>query len=197
MDLAPTSTHASNLATVLFELERFDEAEKALSRAIELDPAATHLRIRLAMALAYRSAYERAFAVLDDVTRVEPHNPAALSSAVAIFILKGDLTTAVERAADFVDRWPESALAYETLGWAHFKDSNANASVAAYDRAIVLEPGSARLTAARAAALSLAGRHHEALRAFESAADMGPGSIEQQPEWIERLHASRRAVEDR
>jgi tetratricopeptide (TPR) repeat protein len=194
MALNPSPVHARNLAVTLWELGRFPEAERACRQALELEPDSSELRVRLAMAMGKQGKHQQAIDLLTEVTTREPHNPVALSSLIAVLTLSGRTDAAVETARDFVQRHQDLALAHETLGWAYFKQGNADGALHCYESAIRLDPGNAELHAGRGAALSLAGRHREAIESFNVAVAAVPGYLDRYQELAECFAVSRKAL---
>lgn len=74
------------------------------------------------------------------------------------------------------------------------EQGNLDEALSCYDRAIALEADAASVHAGRGAALSRAGRHREALQAFETALSCDPGYLRHQLEFSEDYARSRAAI---
>jgi tetratricopeptide (TPR) repeat protein len=64
MRLAPSLTHALNLGSTLYELNRLDEAERALREALVHDPRSIDAKELLAQVLAGRDQYDEALTLV-------------------------------------------------------------------------------------------------------------------------------------
>lgn len=113
---------------------------------------------------------------------------------VVTLVLACRVKDAVDMASQFVRENPALSLAYETYGWAHLKDENAVEALRAYERAISLDPETIELHAGRGAALSLAGRHEDAIREFELVLGRLPDYFDRYPDFADHFATSRAAL---
>jgi tetratricopeptide (TPR) repeat protein len=83
--LAPSATHALNLASTLYELNRLDEAERVLRDAVLLDPRSADVKEMLATVLAGQYRYDEAIKIARDTC--ESNSDAPSSQAVLAGVL--------------------------------------------------------------------------------------------------------------
>ena len=192
--LEPNLTNAHNMAVSFFELGRFVEAEEAFRRALKFEPRSSDLRVRLAMALAEQEKHPEAIEVLGGILTEFADDSAALSYLVAVLAMAGRSEEAVGVATKFAGTCPTLSLAHETLGWAYMKQGSPERALRSYDDAIALAPDNPDLHAGRGAALSRAGRHHEAIEAFNVAVAAAPDCLRRNQELAQHFDISRKAL---
>lgn len=194
MSLRPSAIHAQNLGVASFECDDFAGAVAAFRIALKFDPGSHDLQVRLATALAQQGEHDEAITMLCQVRVQSPHNQGAVSSLVATLVLADRVKEAVDVASRFARENPTLSLAHETCGWAHLKNENAVEALRSYERAICLDPETVELHAGRGAALSLAGRHEEAVREFELVLSRLPDYLDRYPDFANHLAMSRAAL---
>lgn len=194
MSLQPSAIHARNLGVASFECDDFAGAAAAFRVALKFDPGSHDLQVRLATALAQQGEHDEAIMMLREVRVQSPQNHGAVSSLVVALVLACRVKEAVDVASRFAKENPALSLAYETCGWAYLKDENAVEALRAYERAISLDPETIELHAGRGAALSLAGRHEDALREFDFVLSHLPDYLERYPDFASHLATSRAAL---
>jgi tetratricopeptide (TPR) repeat protein len=176
MRLAPSVTHALNLASTSYELNRLDEAERVLRAAVALEPQSADVKELLATVLAGKDSYDEAITLAREAC---VSTSGALSSrAVLACVLSeaGCLDDALRVAKEAVDIAPQDARAHGALGTVYVKMNDGGSALAAFERmAHCLAPEPDRLpsspwvsyAAGRGIALSLLGQHDDAMAAFE------------------------------
>jgi tetratricopeptide (TPR) repeat protein len=176
MRLAPSVTHALNLASTLYELNRLDEGERVLRDAVALEPQSADVKELLATVLAGKDSYDEAITLAREAC---VSTSGALSSrAVLAGVLSeaGCLDEALRIAREAVGVAPQDARAHGTLGTVYVKMNDGGSALAAFERmALCLPPEPDRLpsspwvsyAAGRGIALSLVGQHDDAMAAFE------------------------------
>jgi len=191
MRLAPSLTHALNLAGTLYELSRLDEAERVLRDALALDPRSAQATELLASVLAGQDRYDEAIKIAREICG---SNPDAVSSRVVlagVLAEAGRLDEALKEAKAAANTAPGDARAHGALGAVYVKMSDGTAALAAFERmAERLMPETDRLPsspwvwciAGRGIALSLLGRHDEAVAAFEQVLRTDREFLERWPE---------------
>jgi superkiller protein 3 len=118
LDPKHAPTH-SNLGNALYGQNKLADAIAAYRKAIEFDPENTHARSGLALALGRLC--------------VQLANPVDLKLR--------DPKRAVELGQEAVELDPRSDLAWQHLGWAHYRAGSWSASVEALGKSCQLQPG--------------------------------------------------------
>ena len=191
MRLAPTLTNGVELGLTLYELNRLEEAERAIRDALVHDPQSIDAKELLAQIMSGQDRHDEAVTLAREIYEC---NPDGLSSQVVLASAlseAGELDEALEVAKAAVERAPSDPRSLGTLGAVYMKLEDGAAALAAFDRVteflapeIERLPSSIRVQcdAARGAALSLLGRHDEAMAAFQQVLRTDPGFLERWPE---------------
>ncbi len=113
LELAPQNPLVShNLALLLTDLGRLDEAVALDQRAIVLDPLRSTVQISLAISLTALGRYDEAEAAVRKAIALQPQSGATYKSLAMIQILRGKPAAAVELAKQETDPfWRTDALA--------------------------------------------------------------------------------------
>jgi tetratricopeptide (TPR) repeat protein len=113
LDLAPQNPLVShNLALLLTDLGRLDEAVALDQRAILLDPLRSTVQISLAISLTALGRYDEAEAALHNAIALQPQSGATYKSLAMIRILRGKPAAALDLAKQETDPfWRTNALA--------------------------------------------------------------------------------------
>ena len=120
------------------------QAADTVSRALEIDPSQTE--VRLALASVYRSTGRNGSAV-EELRRVLTDNPTsdeARRRLAAIFETEGQQREALEQYLGAVDQRPAYWLNHDRLGLFYFKTGHFEAAVEAFTRVAELRPDSAQ-----------------------------------------------------
>jgi tetratricopeptide (TPR) repeat protein len=204
MRLAPSLTHGLNLGSTLYELNRLEEAERVLRDVLVLDPRSVDAKELLATVLTGQDRYDEAIKIARQTCE---SNGAAVSSQV---VLAGVLSEAgcpdeaLRVAGAAADAAPQDASVHAALGAVYVKMNDGAAALASFERmAKCLVPETNRLPsspwvsciAGRGVALSLLGRHDEAMSAFEEVLRTDRGFFERWPEVAPHYHLSSRETE--
>jgi tetratricopeptide (TPR) repeat protein len=203
MRLAPSVTHALNLASTLYELNRLTEAERALRDAVALDSRSVDARESLATVLAGQDRYDEAIRIARELC--ESNSGALSSQTVLAGVLSeaGYLDEALQVAKAAADTAPHDARAYGALGSVYLKMNDGESALAAFERmAECLAPERDRLPSSpwvsyatgRGVALSLLGRHDDAMAAFGDVLRTDPEFFERWPEVTRHYQVSSRGI---
>lgn len=191
MRLAPSLTHGLNLGSTLYELNRLEEAERVLRDVLVLDPRSVDAKESLAMVLTGQDRYDEAITIARETCE---SNADALSSRVVLAAAlseAGCLDEALRIATAAVEAAPEDARVHGALGFVYVKMKDGAAALAAFERmAACLVPEAERLPSSpwlsyltgRGVALSLLGRHDQAVVTFEEVLRTDPEFFERWPE---------------
>jgi tetratricopeptide (TPR) repeat protein len=191
MRLAPSLTHGLNLGSTLYELNRLEEAERVLRDVLVLDHRSVDAKELLATVLTGQDRYDEAIKIARETCE---SNSDALSSRVVlagVLAEAGRLDEALAIATAAAEAAPEDARVHGALGTVHVKMKDGTAALEAFERmAACLVPEAERLPSSpwvsyltgRGAALSLLGRHDQAVVAFEEVLRTDPEFFERWPE---------------
>lgn len=129
------------LAEVGARLGRYGDAEKLLRRAIELAPGFAAARHNLAIILQKESKLEQAMAEIELLTQADPHNPGLRNLRASVLARLGDMPRAMAAYAEVLAQYPRQSRIWMSYGHTLKTAGKQDESVAAYRRAIDLEPG--------------------------------------------------------
>jgi len=191
MRLAPSLTHGLNLGSTLCELKRFEEAERVLRDVLVLDPRSVDAKELLATVLTGQNRYNEAIKIARETCEASSN---AVSSRVVLAVAlseAGWLDEALRIATAAAEAAPEDARVHAALGTVYVKLKDGAAALAAFERmAACLVPEAERLPpspwvsylSGRGVALSLLGRHDQAVVTFEEVLRTDPEFFERWPE---------------
>jgi Tfp pilus assembly protein PilF len=137
----PQEPAALNLmADIARRTERFDDAERILSRCVAFAPDTAGYRFNLAVILRRREKYEEAISQLDILLSRDPGNPLFLEQKAAVLSLMGRQAEALRYRKALSDAFPLSADVWLAYGQALRAFGAADECIAAYCRALELAP---------------------------------------------------------
>ena len=141
-----------------------------------LDPRSADAMELLAQVLAGQNRYGHAIELAREVCALNPDAPSSRVGLAGVLMEAGRLEVALQEANAAAEVAPSDARTHSALGAIYVKMNNGTAAGAAFEQmARCLDPSMERLpssgrvwcNAGRGAALSLLGRHDEAMAAFE------------------------------
>jgi len=166
-------TH-SNVGVLLKDLERYDEAESAFRKAIELDPSLAPVYYNLGIVLGNLERYDEAESAFRKAIELDP------SDGDAYYNL-GNLLKNLERYAEAESAYrkateldPSHAIAYSNLGILLKKLERYDEAESAYRKAIELNPSYAKAYYNLSIMLGNLERYDEAETAFSKAIELDP-----------------------
>jgi tetratricopeptide (TPR) repeat protein len=183
MRLAPCVLHGLELGETLYELNRLDEAEQVVRQVLALEPRSANATGLLAQIVTEQGRHEEGVHL---ARRIRTADPAALEPRVVlagVLSLTGKKDEALQEANAAVDIAPGDPRAHYALGNVCVVMNDGHAALLAFDRmAECMDRDSDRIPslwrewccAGRGAALSLVGRHAEAMAAFTEALTVDP-----------------------
>jgi tetratricopeptide (TPR) repeat protein len=201
--LAPTLDHALHFADTLYELNRLDEAEQVLRDAIRQVPRSSEAKERLATVLTALDRYDEALRTAREVCDSTSNALSSRLVLAAVLSEAGRPGDALAVARGAVDTSPHEAMAHAALGRVYVKIHDGASALAAFDRmAACLPDETERLPsspwviclAGRGEALSILGRHHEAVATFDELRRIDPDFLERWPEVSGHYERSARLV---
>ena len=139
---APTDIAAIRmLAELASRLGRYGDAEKLLSRALELAPGFRPARHNYALVLHRQNRSPEAIMQIDLLLADDPHNAGLANLKAAALGRLGDFADAIALYDDVLARHPDQPKVWMSYGHALKTVGRQADSVDAYRRSIALEPG--------------------------------------------------------
>ena len=129
------------LAEVAGRIGRYDDAEKLLSRALQLAPGFGAARANLATVYYKQNRFAEAAETLDAVLGDDPDNPAHANLRAAALGRIGGYDEALALYAELTRRFPDHAKLWMSYGHMLKTVGRQDDSVAAYRRGLASEPG--------------------------------------------------------
>jgi tetratricopeptide (TPR) repeat protein len=128
------------LATIGIKLGRYADAEKLLTRCLELAPDFHLARNDYANALSKQQQYEPALAEIEKLLVIEPDNPNHLMLKASVLVNIGKFQQAIDIYDRVLSQYSKQPRAYQSYGHALKTVGRLDDAIAAYRRAIELEP---------------------------------------------------------
>ena len=139
---APTDVAAIRmLAELASRLGRYGDAEKLLSRALELAPGFRPARHNYALVLHRQNRSPEAIVQIDLLLADDPHNAGLANLKAAALGRVGEFADAIALYDDVLSRHPDQPKVWMSYGHALKTVGRQADSVDAYRRSIALEPG--------------------------------------------------------
>jgi len=188
----------------LNELNRLDEAERVLRDAVVLDPRSADVKELLATVLAGQERYDEAIKIARDTCASNADAPSSRAVLAGVLAEAGCLEEALRIARAVANSAPQDARAHGALGTVYVKMNDGESALTAFERmAECLVPETDPLPsspwrsciAGRGVALSLQGRHYEAMAAFQEVLHTDPGFLEKWPDVAPHYQLSSRETD--
>jgi Tfp pilus assembly protein PilF len=128
------------LAEVAMRIGRNDEARRLLERALELAPGFMPARYQFAVLLHRRNECAEALAEVERLLAADPRNPGYRNLAAVIYSRIGDYERSSRLYAELVREYPGNSKVWLSYGHVLKTEGRSDECVAAYRRAIELEP---------------------------------------------------------
>lgn len=128
------------LAEVAARLGRYAEAETLLRRCVDLAPGFAAARYNLATIVYRQGRSEEALVELDRLLATEPRHPGYANLKAAALARIGEYAAAIQLFEDVLARYPQQPKGWMSYGHALKTVGRADDCVAAYRKAVELEP---------------------------------------------------------
>jgi tetratricopeptide (TPR) repeat protein len=128
------------LAEVASRLSRYGDAEKLLTRCLELAPSFTQARMNLAFVLNRAGKPAEALAQVDHLLRADPRNPAYRNLKAGILARLGDADAAADLYAGVLAEYDGHPKMWMSYGHALKTAGRQQDAIAAYRRALSIAP---------------------------------------------------------
>jgi len=139
---APTDVPAIRmLAEVAVRVGRDDDALRLLERCLELAPGFLPARYNLAVVLHRRNEAGRAQQEIECLLAADPHNPAYRNLAAVILSRIGEYERSIAMYEELLGEYPANAKVWLSFGHVLKTEGRQDASIDAYRKSIVLQPG--------------------------------------------------------
>jgi tetratricopeptide (TPR) repeat protein len=137
----PTDVAAIRMfAEVAARLRRLDDAEKLLTRCLELSPSFAAARYNYALVLHRQSKSVEALREAESLLALEPHNPGYKNLKAAILARIGDFEQSIDLYATVLAAHPLQPKIWMSYGHALKTNGREADSIAAYEKSIALLP---------------------------------------------------------
>jgi Flp pilus assembly protein TadD len=130
-------------AKVLYQMERYDEAEAQVSAAIELAPEDVDARMVLYSIKVAQGDFDRARSVLEETQAVAPGDIRILRQLAFVASESGDSAQAISAYEELTAAAPDDSAAWMALGDLYAGSGQLDKSEQAYQRVVELEPSDA------------------------------------------------------
>ncbi len=164
LELDPNSAEAFVVVALyrMFYEYKWNEAGAALSRAIELDPSSSLIRLYNAMYLSAIGRFDESIDQADLACQLDPSAMVVRGNATWVLYLARKMEQAVADSRSIRDLEPTSAYGAFSHGLVCAQSSHEEEAVAAFRDAVILGPGATLYRVSLAYALAVAGEHDEA-----------------------------------
>ncbi|MDX2151108.1 MAG: protein kinase [Bryobacteraceae bacterium] len=177
VELTPQLAAAQlSLGRALHMNGKLEDAERAMRRALDLDPRSAEVRCYLSQVLE-TSRREEAEAVLHEAIRLEPKSALAHVQLGALYARLGRLEEAREALEKGLQLEPTHALALRNLSAVYHLLGRHEDAIGAVQRSLEITPDSAAAHSNLGTLLFFQGRFRDAVSAMEKAVDHGAGDF--------------------
>lgn len=177
-DRAETNSQALLLHGEIDEAAgRIDDARSRFEAALETEPGLIGARLGLVRLLDREQRWDEAEAACRDIIRDCPGDWRAYKRMGLVHFHRGDYAGCIEPWSRVIELIPDSPQAHTNLGSAMYHLDRIAEAIAAYERALEIQPGPQALTNL-GTALFYAGRYDEAVATLERAANMNTSDPE-------------------
>lgn len=161
-------------AYLLYELDQPDEAVQHLQKFGETHPNyAVDMILAQAQLMATMKKYDEALAHYDRVISYQDDREEVILGKAELLLRMGRLDDAIELYSDAVDRWPESAMSLNALGYTLADRTDRYAEAAKLiKKALKLDPESAAIIDSYGWVLYRQGEYEEALKQLQRAYEL-------------------------
>jgi TolB-like protein/Tfp pilus assembly protein PilF len=156
------------LAAVYYQMDwKFIEAEKALKRAIELNPNNLRTLIYYAWMLGELGRFEEAMVPAQRAQELDPLSAMANVAVAEIYYLSRNYDEAIKEYSKNLDLSPNDPLMYYFLAWPYEQKGLFEKAEALLEKAVMLSEGAPVYLSALGHTYALAGKRDEALKILD------------------------------
>jgi tetratricopeptide (TPR) repeat protein len=128
------------LAEVAARLRRYADAEILLARCLELAPSFTHARFHYALVLYRQAKSAQALPQIEQLVASDPQNPGYRNLKAAVLATLGEYSESLDIYEAVLKEYSEQAKVWMSYGHALKTARRQSDSIAAYRKAIVIQP---------------------------------------------------------
>ena len=194
-----------NKGLALNSAGKYDEAIKALDKAIEIDPNdATAWNIK-GVALDNQGKHDEAIKALDKALEIDPNDAAALHNKGWALNNFGKYDEAIQALDKAIEIDPNDASNWNSKGYALDHQGKYVEAIQALDKALEIDPNDAVTWNTKGVALNHQGKYVEAIQASEKAIEIDPNyasawnskgyALDHQGKHVEAIQALDKALE--
>ncbi|HUR28509.1 MAG TPA: tetratricopeptide repeat protein [Planctomycetota bacterium] len=191
LDQVPTSAMAlSALGDVYMQVEKPEEAVARYQAALTVDPTRAGTLAALGNALARTGKPEEGLAKIRQALALEPTNVDFKGSLAGLLVGKPDAASRAECLSlirEISQARPEDLISWINLAQAESANGNADAAIAAFQRALALAPEDPSVRHEYGVLCARLGRMAEAAEAFAAVVKAAPSRMEARSNWIRAL----------
>ncbi len=152
--------------------ERFQEAEEAFRRVLEIRPGNARDHANLGGALARQGRLDEALAAYREALRVDPDDPFTHNNLALALADRGEVDRAIELLARATELDPTYAEAWLNLGLLRARQGRLEEAVSAYREALQIDPASTAALTNLGTALAAQGRLAAAIEQWQTAVEL-------------------------
>lgn len=147
---------------------KWKESEEELRKAIEMKPGLSYVHMWYALCLNVLGRQDESIKELNEAAKLDPLSMVVKVNLGAMLTFMGRAKEAIQLLTLLLKEDPNLVGGHETLGWAHFYDSQSSEAVAEIRQAVDLSKGNDTwMRTSLAVVLALSGARDEALKELE------------------------------
>ena len=167
----------NNLASILMDQGKIDEAVVHCNEALRLDSANARAHYNLANGLVRQGQSDKAIEHYTEALRLNPVFPEAHDNLGAVLLVQGKLDEAIEHYAEALRLKPDFPEAHNNLGNALLKQGKLDEAIEHYTEALRLKPDFSEAHNNLGTALLDQGKFDEAIGHYTEALRLKPGDL--------------------
>ncbi|WP_235297890.1 tetratricopeptide repeat protein [Portibacter marinus] len=169
-----TYSQLSARLELLFNQQRFDEAETLLHAYLEENPTDEYAQYMLCIAYYSQNKLERAEAILENLIRDNPEEQGFLALSARIDIVRDLLPKAEEKIELLIAEDPQDPEFYHLMASVKFKQRNYDQAMYFADKALAIDPEDLQALNLRTTCAGILGRKEDAQISIQEALQHDP-----------------------
>lgn len=140
LSISPSPVALRNLATAYTELNMKKEAAEALEKALEIDPNAADIHMRLGFIYLTMGRSEEAISAYSKAISLRPDNVAAMNDLAIVYYQSGMREKGIDLIKKAISLKPDYAAAHANLGLMYFESGRVEEAAKASKKALAIDP---------------------------------------------------------